>query len=86
LTDEVRVPALELGINMNIRREDAEYFRLRVSTEEQLLLRNILTVLKPTRTTLLYPNAGALGNGWSDAVRSICEKPGGEAMITTQKP
>jgi hypothetical protein len=31
---------------MNIRREDAEHFQLRVSTEEQLLLRNIVTVLK----------------------------------------
>jgi hypothetical protein len=28
---------------VNIRREDAEHFQLRVSTEEQLLLRNILT-------------------------------------------
>jgi hypothetical protein len=32
LTDQVRVPVLELGINMNIRREDAEHFQLRVST------------------------------------------------------
>jgi hypothetical protein len=31
---------------MNIRREDAEHFQLRVSTEEQLLLRNIVTVLE----------------------------------------
>jgi len=31
---------------MNIRREDAEHFQLRVSTEEQLLLRNIVTVLQ----------------------------------------
>ena len=31
---------------MNIRREDAEHFQLRVSTEEQLLLRNIMTVLQ----------------------------------------
>jgi phage host-nuclease inhibitor protein Gam len=31
---------------MNIRRENAEHFQLRVSTEEQLLLRNIVTVLQ----------------------------------------
>jgi hypothetical protein len=54
LTDQVRVPVLELGINMNIRREDAEHFQLRVSTEEQLLLRNIMTVLQgnPDNLTL----------------------------------
>ena len=31
---------------MNIRRQDAEHFQLRVSTEEQLLLCNIVTVLQ----------------------------------------
>ena len=39
---------------MNLRREDAEHFQLRVSTEEQLLLRNIMTVLQanPDNLTL----------------------------------
>jgi hypothetical protein len=39
---------------MNIRREDAEHFQLRVSTEEQLLLRNLMTVLQanPDNLTL----------------------------------
>jgi hypothetical protein len=37
---------LEFGINMNIRREDAEHYQLRVSTEEQLLLHNIVTVMQ----------------------------------------
>jgi hypothetical protein len=51
----LRVPALELGTNMNIRREDAEHFRLRVSTEEQLLLRNIVTVLQANPDNLTLP-------------------------------
>jgi hypothetical protein len=68
---------------MNICREDAEHFQLRVSTEEQLLLtqhrdRNA----SRTGQHYLDPDAGGLGDGWSDAIRSICEKPGGEAMIT----
>ena len=37
---------------MNVRREDAEHFRLRVSTEEQLLLRNIVTVLQGNPASL----------------------------------
>jgi hypothetical protein len=43
---------LELGININICREDAEHFQLRVSTEEQLLLRNIVTVLQANPNSL----------------------------------
>jgi hypothetical protein len=60
LTDEVRVPALELGINMNIRREEAELFQLRVSTEEQLLSRNIVTVLRANPDSLTFTRMQAV--------------------------
>jgi hypothetical protein len=39
-------------IKMNIRREDAEHFQLRVSTEEQLLLRDIVTVMQADSDSL----------------------------------
>jgi hypothetical protein len=80
LTDEVRVPALELGVNMNLRREDAELFQLRVSTEEQLLLRNIVTVLQGnpdsltlTRMQSILEMAGRML--FDQFVKSLEEKP-----------
>jgi hypothetical protein len=80
LTDEERVPLLELGTNMNIRREDAEHFKLRVTTEEQLLLRNIVTVLQGnpdnltlTRMQALLEMAGRML--FDQFVKSLDEKP-----------
>jgi hypothetical protein len=80
LTDEVRVPALELGTNMNLRRQDAEHFQLRVSTEEQLLLRNIVTVLQAnpdsltlTRMQAVLEMAGRML--FDQFVKSLEEKP-----------
>ena len=80
MTDEVRVPALELGIKMNIRREDAELFQLRVSTEEQLLLRNIVTVLQadPDSLTLTRMQAVLEVAGrklFDQFVKSLEEQP-----------
>jgi hypothetical protein len=71
---------LELGINMNIRREDAEHFQLRVSTEEQLLLRNIVSVLQGnpdslnlTRMQAVMEMAGRML--FDQFVKSLEEKP-----------
>jgi hypothetical protein len=65
---------------MNIRREDAEHFQLRVSTEEQLLLRNIMTVLQAnpdsltlTRTQAVLEVAGR--KLFDQFVKSLEEKP-----------
>jgi hypothetical protein len=71
---------LELGINMNIRREDAELFQLRVSTEEQLLLRNIVTVLQANPDSLTFTRMQAVlevvGRKLFDQfVKSLEEKP-----------
>ena len=71
---------LELGINMNIRREDAEHFQLRVSTEEQLLLHNIVTVLQgnPDSLTLTRMQAVLEMAGrmlFDQFVKSLEEKP-----------
>jgi hypothetical protein len=71
---------LEFGIKMNIRREDAEHFQLRVSTGEQLLLRNIITVLQAspdsltlTRMQVVLEVAGR--KLFDQFVRSLEEKP-----------
>jgi phage host-nuclease inhibitor protein Gam len=76
----VRVSALELGVNMNVRREDAEHFRLRVSTEEQILLRNIVTMLQAnpdsltlTRMQAVLEMAGRML--FDQFVKSLEEKP-----------
>jgi hypothetical protein len=71
---------------MNIRREDAEHFRLRVSSEEQLLLRNIVTVLhaNPDSLTLTRMQA-VLEMAGRMLFDQFCEKPGGEAMITLRR-
>jgi hypothetical protein len=71
---------LELGINMKIRREDAEHFQLRVSTEEQLLLRNIVTVMQadPDSLTLSRMQAVLEMAGrmlFDQFVKSLEEKP-----------
>jgi hypothetical protein len=71
---------LELGINMNIRREDAEHFQLRVSTEEQLLLRNIMTLLQaspdsPTMTRMQAVLEVAGRKLFDHFVKSLEEKP-----------
>jgi hypothetical protein len=80
LTDEVRVPLLELRTNMNIRREDAEHFQLRVSTEEHILLRNIMTVLQANPDSLtLTRMQGVLEMAgrmlFDQFVKSLEEKP-----------
>ena len=71
---------------MNIRREDAEHFQLRVSTEgaTPFTQHHDRAASQPGQP-YLDPDAGGLGSGWSEAVRSICEKPGGEAMITLRR-
>ena len=65
---------------MNIRREDAEHFQLRVSTEEQLLLRNIMTVLQGNPDSLtLTRMQGVLEMAgrmlFDQFVKSLEEKP-----------
>ena len=65
---------------MNVRREDAEHFQLRVSTEEQLLLRNIVTVLQgnPDSLTLTRMQAVLEMAGrmlFDQFVKSLEEKP-----------
>ena len=65
---------------MNVRREDAEHFRLRVSTEEQLLLCNIMTVLQanPDSVTLTRMQAVLEMAGrmlFDQFVKSLEEKP-----------
>ena len=65
---------------MNIRREDAEHFQLRVSTEEQLLLRNIMTVLQANPDSLTLTRMQAVlemvGRMLFDQfVKSLEEKP-----------
>ncbi len=61
---------------MNIRREDAEHFQLRVSTEEQLLLRNIVTVMQADPDSLTFTRMQAvLEVAGRKLFRSIWEKP-----------
>jgi len=65
---------------MNIHREDAEHFQLRVSTEEHLLLRNIVTVMQAdpdsptlTRMQAVLEMAGRML--FDQFVKSLEEKP-----------
>ena len=71
---------LEFGIKMNIRREDAEHFQLRVSTGEQLLLRNIMTVLQANPDSLTFTRMQAVlevadRKLFDQFVKSLEEKP-----------